>query len=107
NVPSVNIGNMKNRGVDLQINYKGNTNNQDFAYSISLNISHYKNEILKLSDQNDEAILGTAYRDHIYSRGEIGTSFPAFFGYQVEGIIQTEEEAGLLPPAFNDYNSPG
>lgn len=107
NIPSVNIGNMKNRGIDLQVSYKGETNNTDLNYNISLNLSHYRNEITRLSDREDEAIIGSAYRDHIYVRSENGTSFPQFYGYEVDGIFQSDEEAAMHAPAFGTYNAAG
>ena len=104
--PSVNIGSMTNKGIDIEFNYQDDINN-DLKYNISLDFSKYSNEITRLSDRDDEAIIGSAYRGYNYLRSEIGTSFPEFYGYIVEGIFQTDEEVNNHPPAFGSYNSLG
>lgn len=104
--PSVNVGDMKNRGFDLQLGYFGTGMGGDLKYNVSASISHYKNEIVRLSSNDDEAILGSPIREQIYTRAEIGTAFPQFFGYEIEGIFQTAEEAAAHAE-FGSYNSPG
>lgn len=104
-VPFVNIGDMENKGFDLQIDYNG-ASGGDFKYQIGLVLSHYRNTVVKLSDNDSEAIIGPAIRDQRYTRAEIGTSFPEFFGYQVDGIFQTQEEADAHAP-FGAYNKAG
>ena len=109
-IPSVNIGTMRNRGVDVQLNINGAALSNDFTYNITTNISHYRNEIVSLSDVGQEAIIGSQIREQIYTRAESGTSFPQFHGYNVLGIFQTEEEANNHPSAFGEdgtYNAPG
>ena len=110
-VPFVNVGEMSNKGIDLHLTYRGNTSNRDLNYNLNLVVSHYKNEILKLSEDNEaEAIIGTNYENQVYTRAEVGTSFPQFYGYVVEGIFQTQEEADNYPKAFGSegtYNAPG
>jgi TonB-linked SusC/RagA family outer membrane protein len=107
--PSVNIGDMKNRGFDLSINYKGKTLGNDLSYMVELNISKYKNEIIRLSDFENETRYGTIYRDQYYTYAKKGTSFPEFYGYKVLGIFQTQEEADSYYPNQIDptYNKPG
>ncbi len=107
--PSINIGEMNNTGFDLNFGYSGNAFGKELSYNISLNISHYKNEIIKLSDVETEFISGGI--DYaVVGRAEIGTAFPEIYGYVMEGIFQTEEEAANHPPAFGKtgtYNAPG
>jgi TonB-linked SusC/RagA family outer membrane protein len=108
--PSVNVGEMKNRGFDVQVGYANSALNGDLKYYVSFDLSHYKNEIVKLSDNKDEFLSGDSYREMIYTRSEIGTSFPEFYGYVVEGIFQTQAEADAWPTAFGaagTYNEPG
>ncbi|QGY45610.1 SusC/RagA family TonB-linked outer membrane protein [Maribellus comscasis] len=108
--PSVNVGEMKNRGFDIQVGYVNSALNGDLKYDVSFDLSHYKNEIVKLSDNEDEFLSGSSYREMIYTRSEIGTSFPEFYGYVVEGIFQTQAEADAWPTAFGaggTYNQPG
>ncbi len=108
--PSVNVGEMVNKGIDFELGYYNTALNGELKYSLDFDISHYKNEIVKLSDVEGEFLTGDAHREMTYTRAEIGTSFPEFYGYIVEGIFQTDEEANAHPPAFGEngiYNKPG
>ncbi len=108
--PSVNIGDINNIGFDVQVDINGTALNNDLKYSFAANISHYKNEIIKLSDIEDEYLSGATIREQVYSRAENGTSFPEFFGYNVLGIFQSQAEADSHPAAFGEdgtYNAPG
>ncbi|SHI56452.1 TonB-linked outer membrane protein, SusC/RagA family [Tangfeifania diversioriginum] len=108
--PSINVGEMKNRGFDIELGYLGNALNGDLTYDVNFNISHYKNEIVKLSDNEDEFLGGDAFREMVYTRSQIGTAFPEFYGYVVEGIFQDQAEADAWPTAFGEdgtYNEPG
>ncbi|WP_010182931.1 SusC/RagA family TonB-linked outer membrane protein [Aquimarina agarilytica] len=107
NAPSVNIGDMENKGIDLELSYNGGGNNDgDFKYSLGFIFSKYNNKIKKLSNNDDDFIVGREQRSQRYTRAEIGTSFPEFFGYIVDGIFQTQEEADSHAPNGN-YNQPG
>ena len=108
--PAVNIGAMDNFGVDLNLGYQGKALANELLYGISLNFSHYKNKLIKLSDRENEFITGPNLRNHIYTRAEPGKEFPYFYGYIVDGIFQSEEEANAHPRAFGEngvYNVPG
>ena len=107
NIPSVNIGDMQNRGLDLQINFGSDRlKKHSLIYDLTFNFSHFKNKIVKLSDVAGEKIIGDLYRGAIYTRAQSGTSFPEFYGYKVIGIFQTESEVDKYPP-FGTYNAPG
>ncbi len=105
NTPFVNIGEINNKGIDFELNYSKQVN-PDFNYSIGLNVSTYKNEVIKLSDNPDEFITGISQRSQTYTRAQSGRAFPEFFGYIVDGIFQTDAEAAAHP-ANGDYNEPG
>lgn len=108
--PSVNVGEMKNKGVDFELGYRDRALRDELQYNFTLSLSHYKNEIKKLSGVQGEFLQGDAHRELYYTRAENGTSFPEFYGYVVEGIFQTEAEAAAHPPAFGadgTYNQPG
>jgi TonB-linked SusC/RagA family outer membrane protein len=108
--PSVNIGEMKNTGIDFELGYNNTALNGDLNYSINWEVSRYKNEIVKLSDNPDEFINGSSFRQFRYARAQAGTAFPEFYGYHVDGIFQTQAEVDAHAPAFGvngDYNKPG
>ena len=103
--PSINIGEMENKGFDIELGYNGSTS--DLNYAINLNISHYKNKIIRLSDVSGESIQGMDYRGNIYTRAENGTSFPEFYGYVTDGIFQTQAEVDAHPSGPGFTNMPG
>lgn len=108
--PSVNVGEMMNRGFDISIGYSGSALGKELKYNVDLNISHYKNEIVSLSGKDTEFLQGSAFREQYYTRSQRGTAFPEFFGYIVDGIFQTQAEADAWPKAFGaagTYNKPG
>lgn len=108
--PYVNVGEMKNRGFDLEIGYSGIALGKDLNYDVNLTVSRYKNEIVKLTGEDDEFLEGGGYREQVYTRSQSGTAFPEFYGYIADGIFQTQAEADAWPTAFGEngtYNKPG
>jgi TonB-dependent starch-binding outer membrane protein SusC len=68
-----------------------------FRYGATATISRYHNEIMKLSDDVEEEIIGGSERQIEYTRSTVGTSFPEFYGYYMDGIIQDDAEAAEAP----------
>lgn len=104
--PFINIGEMKNTGFDFEIGYNNTAFNNQLRYSLNATVSRYVNEIMKLSDKVEEEIITGNLRQVNYSRAAVGTSFPEFYGYIVDGIFQTAAEAAAHP-AFGNYNAAG
>ncbi|HRI21357.1 MAG TPA: SusC/RagA family TonB-linked outer membrane protein [Panacibacter sp.] len=93
--PTINIGDIKNTGIDLSATYHG-TINRDFKFDVGLIFSRYKNEIT--------SIPGTGgYFDDGYSRigafvrNQVGQATGAFFGYKVIGIFQDQADVDKSP----------
>ncbi|MGQ1785215.1 TonB-dependent receptor [Saccharicrinis sp. GN24d3] len=103
--PSVNIGTMKNTGLDITLGYNKIVN-EDLSFNATATVSHYKNEVEKLSGNEDEFIQGTDLRGQIYTRTEPGRAFPEYYGYIIDGIFQTQAEADAHP-VNGTYNEPG
>ncbi|HCY43434.1 MAG TPA: hypothetical protein DHV48_19210 [Prolixibacteraceae bacterium] len=103
--PSVNIGEMENKGIDLMLTYHGEISN-DFTYTIRANASHYKNEVIKLNDNEKEVLWGETERGNIYTISKAGAPISSFYGYEVLGYFNTWEEANAYPK-FGTYNAPG
>lgn len=104
--PFINIGEMENRGFDIELGYQNTLGK--FRYNLKATVSHYTNEILKLSDNQAEEIIAGAERQINYTRATVGTSFPEFYGYEVEGIFQTAAEAAAHPQyGTTNYNQAG
>lgn len=87
---TLNIGNVENKGFDLEINSYNTSSSSAVKWNSALNFSINKNKVTKLATDND-VNLGSGL---ILREGEpIGT----FYGYQFEGIFQTNEEADASP----------
>jgi TonB-linked SusC/RagA family outer membrane protein len=86
-----NIGEMENKGIDVSLLYQ-NGPSRNFNWSVGINLSHYKNKILKLSYRNERIFEGPWDGDgssHIITEGQ---SISMFWGYQVLGIFQDTVE---------------
>lgn len=108
--PFVNIAEMENKGLDLELGYANSTMNDEFRYSVKATISSYKNEVTKLGGEANDYFTGQFERQKEYTRVAVGHAFPEFFGYEVDGIFQTQSEADSWPTAFGSdgtYNIPG
>ena len=105
-VPSVNIGDMENKGFDVTLDYTSAAFGNKLKIDVALTFSRYKNTVTKLSDNEDEVLLGSSLRGATYTQTEVGRSFPEFYGYIIDGIFQTDNEADAHP-ANGTYNRAG
>jgi TonB-linked SusC/RagA family outer membrane protein len=106
--PYVNIGEMKNTGVDLELGYYNTAFDGNLKYNLAATFSHYKNEVTNLYSDPTRYQDGANERQMVYTRYAVGTAFPEFFGYIVEGIFQTDAEAAAAPPfGTTTYNQAG
>jgi hypothetical protein len=94
---------MLNTGFDFGLNLNGGSG--DFSYSVGANISQYRNEIIQL-DEFDTPIFGYRSRVPSISITEVGSPISMFYGFQNDGIFQTQAEADAHP-AYGAYNAPG
>lgn len=84
--PSVNIGNMRNVGVDFSVGWRGKIGQVN--YNINANASWYRNEVTKLGSSN----LYTSTRISELNITTVGQPIAMFYGYQLDGIYKSEEE---------------
>jgi TonB-linked SusC/RagA family outer membrane protein len=90
--PAVNIGEMSNRGIDLQIINRGKLFGK-VNYEVNVTAAALKNEIVYLAPGlNFITSINPGYRGINPIRNQLGRSISAFFGYEVQGIFQTAEE---------------
>ncbi len=87
--PYVNLGSIKNTGVDFSLGYN-NTTASDFSYGFNLNVSHYKNEVTDLISAFQAGDAG--YRVGAITRTSVGEPLSYFYGRKVTGIFQSEAE---------------
>ncbi len=105
-VPAINVGEMLNKGYDIEVSYNNTLFGGELKYNIAATFSHYKNEILRLSRDENRVINAGELRQMVYTRFTKGSSFPEFYGYIVDGIFQTQAEADAHAD-FGSYNKPG
>ena len=102
--PVVNVGSMRNQGIDAQLIYRDNIT-QDFSFELTLNGAVLQNEITKFTDDTDFFDrFGTRINGAIV-RNEVGRSLSSFFGYKVVGLFQTFDEVDNAPT--QDGAAPG
>ena len=80
--PLQNIGEVSNRGIDIELDYSGNLS--DFQYNIGGNIAFVKNEVTSLYE-------GAPIQTGL-GRVEEGRSIGHIWGYKVGGIFQSDQE---------------
>jgi TonB-linked SusC/RagA family outer membrane protein len=89
-LPQVNIGDVQNTGVDIYAAYHGRAG-KDFTFNISTNITTYVSKITKIPGNYFD--YGYS-RDYDIVRNEVGHPIGSFFGFQTEGIYQSDADAG-------------
>ncbi|MBC7828155.1 MAG: TonB-dependent receptor [Chitinophagaceae bacterium] len=94
--PVVNIGEMKNTGIDMMITYKGNAG--PVRFETDLIFTKYKNSIEKIADgvlNFDRTFSGRIGGGFV--RNAVGEPVSSFFGYKVIGLFQTAAEVAAAP----------
>jgi TonB-linked SusC/RagA family outer membrane protein len=97
-VPFQNIGSMRNRGVDIALNYHGAAMANQLTFTVGGNFSLYRNLVTGTTGDagtqyfgiNDERIQNFVVTQQNYP-------ISSFFGYKLDGIFQTDEEAQAAP----------
>ncbi|MGA0558035.1 SusC/RagA family TonB-linked outer membrane protein [Larkinella sp. VNQ87] len=95
--PSVNVGKMVNKGIDIQVINRGKVTN-DLAYEVTLTGGFLNNEIVELAPGLSYlTTVNPGYRGINPIRNQLGYSISAFYGYQVVGLFQNQEEVNSAP----------
>lgn len=91
--PYVNGGKIQNKGVELSATYRDKSH--AINYSVGGNITFIKNKVIEFG----LPLYDGVYRNERVNVTKEGSSVAQFFGYQTDGIVQTEEEAASLQKA--------
>ncbi|MFW5725970.1 MAG: TonB-dependent receptor, partial [Bacteroidota bacterium] len=81
-----NAGEILNTGIDLNLTWQDKVG--ELNYSISGNMSTLRNEVLSLGGEPYIDAGSAEFR----RRSEVGHPLYSYYGYQVEGVYQTQEE---------------
>jgi TonB-linked SusC/RagA family outer membrane protein len=99
--PFVNIGKMRNRGIDFSLGYRKTFS--DGVWGLSINGSHYKNEIVRIDgvQQYFYGPISTRYGNQVIN--EVGYPIGSFYGLVWDGYFADQAEAdNYLPDANGD-----
>jgi TonB-linked SusC/RagA family outer membrane protein len=91
--PVVNTAEVRNRGWDVTVNWR---NSGKVSWSVGAIASPVTNEVVKLAEGKNE-IFAAFLQGEPASHTIVGLPIGAFYGYQVAGIFQNEEELNGLP----------
>lgn len=98
NVPFQNIGSMRNRGLDLGLNYNGSAMGNDLTFTVGGNFSMYRNEVTQTNgDANSQYFGINDERIQNFVVTQQGFPISSFFGYKIDGIFQSDDEAAAAP----------
>ena len=90
--PVLNVGKMRNQGVELELNW--NDNISDFNYTVGFNLSTVKNKVVELANA-EQTIYGEGLKygsEHFPTQTKVGKPIGSFYLYQAGGIFQTKDE---------------
>lgn len=114
--PSVNVGEMENKGVDLMVKVYGNLSSE-VTYELTVNGGILDNEIVALSEGiTDLPNRSASYRGITPVLNQLGQPLSSFFGYEVDGLFANQAEVdahatqeGAAPGRFRfrDINGDG
>ncbi len=93
--PFINIGEMKNTGIDMQVIYRQNFSS-DFRFEGNLTFTTFNNEVVKIAD-NQDFFDGGGSRIGPFNRNQVGEPLGSFFGYEVIGLFQDAAEVASAP----------
>ena len=102
--PSVNVGKMENKGIDITIINKGKIG--QIGYEATLTGGILNNEIVELADNVENLPNRSAsYRGVTPVLNQVGQPISAFYGYNVQGIFANQGEVDAA--ATQDGAAPG
>jgi len=90
--PVINAGDVRNSGIDLSIAYNQQLSS-DFNVNLTYNFTTINNEVLALPEGVDFLEGGPfGVGGALATRMEVGFPIGYFFGYETQGVYQTEEQ---------------
>ncbi|MEI7504060.1 MAG: SusC/RagA family TonB-linked outer membrane protein [Paludibacter sp.] len=108
-VPSINAGQMQNKGIELTVNTKNLTG--DFTWNTSFNVSYNVNKVVSINDTvpMPSGSIGLNYNLALI---KAGLPISEFYGFKTDGIFQNQQDVdnhAIQVPGNDPYNrtSPG
>jgi TonB-linked SusC/RagA family outer membrane protein len=86
---SANVGSVETKGIDLQLGY--NDFEGELQWSAQLNLGTFKNEVKSLGGL--KSVTQSQFENEGITRLEVGEPLFYFYGWQFDGIFQSDAEA--------------
>ncbi len=97
NSPDVNLAQVSNKGIELQLDWNDRIGD-DIEYNFGVNLTTVKNRVVKLTDEiADGRVLANGYYGI-----QVGRSIGFIYGYQMDGIFQTQAEVDAWKAQHTD-----
>lgn len=96
------VGEIRNQGLEILLNWEDEINT-DLSYWVGGNLTTLKNTVLGLGGAEGLDAGSAEFRQ----RSVVGEPFEAFFGYEVQGVFQNEEQissSGYDPQFIEESN---
>ena len=111
--PIVNIGQMRNNGIDFSLGYRGSFG-ATTLWSVNFNGSHYKNKIVRIDGVSTSFIGPIALREQNPVINRVGYPIGSFYGLAADGFYSDADTAGFSDDGarpgrikFKDLNGDG
>lgn len=90
--PVLNVGKMRNTGVELELNWTHSVGG--LQYNLGFNLSTVNNKVIELADAS-QVLYGEGLKfgdEHFPTQTRVGKPIGAFYLYQAQGIFNSEDE---------------
>jgi TonB-linked SusC/RagA family outer membrane protein len=104
-IPYTNIGTMRNKGIDLNIDWKDKAFGGKVRYSAGLTFTHYKNEVIKLNNDPNATLFGFTTRIPSITATKKGYPIASFYGFWQDGLVTANNAATV--PKYGSYTKEG
>jgi len=95
--PIINAGTVRNSGFEFALGVRG-SKTENFGYRVNYNFTYLKNEVLEVNNGTGFIEGGSfGVGQPFPARMEVGLPIGYFYGYETDGIFQTQEEADAAP----------
>lgn len=89
--PYVNVGEITNKGIELNVSYRG-TMLGEVDYEVTANWSKYSNNVDKVLNNEEAALYGGGGRMGNVTITKAGNPISMFYGYQIDGFFNSQAE---------------
>lgn len=95
--PTVNAGTVQNKGFEFAVGWRGGVG-EKFTYRLNYNFTYLNNEVLEVNNGTGFVEGGSfGVGQPLPARMEVGFPIGYFYGYQTDGIFQSQAEVDAHP----------